>query len=43
MYNAILNLYRRNRVTKDAVADAVRKNLITADQYTEITGEEYPA
>lgn len=41
MYNAILNLYKRNRITKAAVADAVKKGIITAGQYTEITGEDY--
>jgi hypothetical protein len=43
MYNAILNLYRRNRITKSAVASAVQKGVITADQYADITGEAYPA
>ena len=43
MYNAILNLYRRKHITKMGVADAVKKGIITADQYTEITGEAYPS
>lgn len=41
MYAAILNLYKRNRITKESVADAVKKGIITKEQYREITGEEY--
>lgn len=41
MFKAIQNLYKRGRINKDGVADAVRKGIITAEQYTEITGEAY--
>ena len=41
MYRAILNLYKRGRITKDGVADAVKKGIITAEEYASITGEKY--
>ena len=43
MYEAILNLYKHSRITKSAIAEAVRKGIITKKQYEEITGEAYPA
>lgn len=41
MYKAILNLYKRKRITKAGVAEAVVKGIITAEQYHMITGEVY--
>lgn len=41
MYTAILNLYRRGRIGKAGVADAVTKGLLTKEQYKEIIGETY--
>lgn len=41
MFKAILNLYKRNRITKAGVANAVVRGVITAEQYEEIVGEVY--
>lgn len=41
MYKAILNLYRRNKITKEKVQSYVVRGLITAEEYKGITGEEY--
>ena len=38
---ALANLYRRNKVTKDGLKQAVVDGVITAEQYQEITGEAY--
>lgn len=38
---AIKTLYRAKRVTLEAIKKLVKDGLITAAQYTEITGEEY--
>lgn len=40
-FKAIKNLYKRGRITIEGVADAVEKGLISAAQYTEITGEAF--
>lgn len=41
MYKAIKNLYKRGRIDKSGVAEAVEKGMITPEQYAEITGEDY--
>lgn len=41
MFKAIQNLYKRGRLDKNGVADAVVKGLITAEEYQAITGEVY--
>ena len=38
---AMATLYRRNKVTKDGLKQAVEDGVITAAEYTEITGEAY--
>ena len=38
---AMANLYRRNKVTKDGLKQAVVDGVITAAEYTGITGEAY--
>ena len=38
---AMANLYRRSRVTKDGLKQAVEDGVITAAEYAEITGEAY--
>ena len=38
---AIRTLYRMKRITIDGVRQAVVDGLITADEFTEITGEVY--
>ena len=38
---AMANLYSRNKVTKDGLKQAVEDGVITAAEYTEITGEAY--
>ena len=40
-YATIKKNYDRGRWTKAMVKMAVRKGIITADQYTEITGDVY--
>ena len=35
------NLYRRNKVTKDGLKQAVVDKVITAEEYLEISGEVY--
>ena len=39
MYDRILKWYKQGLWSKEKVADAVAKGIITAEQYTEITGE----
>lgn len=41
MFKAIASLYKRGRIDKAGVREAVSKGLITPGQYEEITGEEY--
>lgn len=41
MFKAIQNLYKRGRIDKAGVASAVVKGMITAAEYTKITGEVY--
>ena len=36
-------LYRRGRITKAGLEKAVQDGVITSEQYTAITGEEYQA
>ena len=38
---AMATLYRRNKVTKDGLKQAVEDGVITAAEYAEITGEAY--
>lgn len=38
---AVRTLYRAHRITIDGVRKAVSDGLITAEEYTEITGETY--
>lgn len=38
---AISTLYRAKRITIDGVRQAVEDGIITAEEYTEITGELY--
>lgn len=40
---ALENLYRRNKVTKDGLKQAVIDGVITPEQYTGIVGEAYQA
>ena len=39
--NAIRTLYRAKRISLEAVRKAVADNLITSDEYKEITGKDY--
>ena len=41
MFEIIKKNYERGLWTKQMVAVAVKKDVITAEQYEEITGEEY--
>lgn len=41
MFERLKRLYEGNRLTKDGLKKAVAENLITADQYEQITGETY--
>lgn len=41
MFKAIQNLYKRGRITKAGVYDAVAKGIINEEQYIQITGEVY--
>lgn len=41
MFKAIESLYKRGRIDKAGVRDAVIKGLITAAEYKKITGELY--
>ena len=43
MAKKIARWYARGLWTQKMVADAVRKGVLTAQQYKEITGEEMPA
>ena len=40
---ALANLYRRRRITKAGLRQAVNDGLITEEQYQEIVGEAYQA
>ena len=42
MFEAIRTLYRTGRITAEGVLNAVRRGLITSEQYEIITGAEYP-
>ncbi|KAF0505308.1 XkdX family protein [Pediococcus pentosaceus] len=42
-FNSIKSWYNEQLWTKNMVSDAVVCNKITADQYKEITGEDYKA
>ena len=39
--NSIRILYRAGKITKDGVHEAVERGWITAEDYKNITGEEY--
>lgn len=41
MFEKIKRFYDLGLWTKDMVNNAVKKNIITPEQYKEITGEEY--
>lgn len=41
MFKAIMNLYRHSRIDEAGVAAAVKKGLISTEQYAEITGTPY--
>ena len=41
MFDRLKRLYEENRLTKDGLKHAVAQNLITAEQYEQITGEKY--
>jgi len=41
MFKTLKELYRRQKVTKEGLAQAVSDGVITAEQYQEITGEAY--
>ena len=38
---ALQNLYRRNKITISGLRDAVSDGVITTEEFTIITGEEY--
>lgn len=40
---ALQNLYRRGKITIDGLQQAVRDNVITAEEYEIITGKPYKA
>ena len=42
MFDAIRTLYRTGRITAAGVLNAVRRGLITYEQYEIITGADYP-
>ena len=41
MFSKILKWHKQGLWTQERVGNAVEKGLITEEQYTEITGEEY--
>ncbi len=41
LVNSLKRLYAAKRVTREQLAERVEKKTITADDYQEITGEEY--
>lgn len=41
MYVTLKNLYNMKLFTKEKLAETVKYNWITAEQYKDITGEEY--
>jgi len=40
MYERLKRLYKEGRITKEGLQNAVKKGLITEEQYREIVGEE---
>lgn len=40
-FEKVRNYYEKNLWTKEQVENAVKKGWITADEYREITGEDY--
>ena len=42
MYEKIKRFYNMGLWTKEQVANAVEKDIITAEEYEEITGSKYP-
>lgn len=43
MFEKILKFFKMKLYTKKQIADFVKKGVITAEQYKQITGEEYPS
>ena len=43
MYEKIKKWHKQGLWTKEMVANAVKKDVITKEEYAEITGEEYVA
>lgn len=41
MFNFWSNMFKMGRVTAEKLKEAVVKNLITAEEYEQITGEPY--
>ena len=41
MFDRLKRLYDSGRMTKAMLKNAVEKNLLTADEYAQIAGEEY--
>lgn len=41
MFERLKKLYEEGRMTKAGLKNAVKKGWITAEQYQEITGEQY--
>lgn len=41
MFKAIQNLYKQRKITTLGVAKAVKKGIITVEQYKMIVGEDY--
>jgi len=42
IYESIKRLYSQGKLSKTGMANAIELGLITAEQYAEIVGEEYP-
>lgn len=40
-FEKVRNYYEKNLWTKEQVANAVKKGWITADEYRDITGDDY--
>ena len=41
MFDKLKEMYKKGKITKAGLKNAVRKGWITAEQYQEITGEQY--
>lgn len=42
LIESLKRLYEKGRLTKEQIAERVKKGTITADDYKYITGEDYP-